>query len=99
MEEVPVQEVSVHQMPVQEDVYRLEMVTPSYVITFQPIFSPSGQWLVPLMQWEMTPQDTYAFAHVAEPKVAGHKAGGDECRRMRQGEMRVWGDDGGRGGR
>ena len=56
MEEVLIQEVPVYQAPIQENVYRLEMVTPDYGITSQPIFSPGDQWSMPLMQWEMTPQ-------------------------------------------
>ena len=53
IDQVQVQEVLIHQAPIQEDVYRLEMVTPNYGITSQPIFSPGDQWSVPLMQWEM----------------------------------------------
>ena len=56
------------------------------------------------MQWEMTPQDTYAFAAAVEPQVVEHEARGDEARRdeARGNEARGdegAGDNGGKGRR
>ena len=75
------EEVRIDPVPIQEDVYRPEMVTPDYGITSQPIFSPGDQWSVPLMQWEMPQQnmeDTSTSAHAMNLEVVGGEAAQDE---------------------
>ena len=91
------EEVRIDQVPIQEDVYRPEMVTPDYGITSQPIFSPGDQWSVPLMQWEMPQQnmeDTSTSAHAMNLEVVGDEDVGDQAAGVEDAGDQAAGDDG-----